>query len=360
MMLKNMEIYLEGEEEPKRLVNGSRGVVTKIVDVTVTVPALEQEVKKVEDELAKTRTTLSDEELKRQTDRINKLKMQLAWIDAQPTLQLRHDQQARSATVPFVLFKGFPKAVAVFPEEFKFETVGLGFNIRRQIPLMCAWAITIHKAQGMTLPSLLVHAGKIFADGQLYVALSRVQSLEGLHVTGLTKDKILASSSAKAFYDNPSSPGSHRWWHRRPASRTEDHFATVLKKLMESRGEVAKDALALGTLKSECNDDTEWRCEVCKRSSQSCWDVKDSVRRTIPRKRPREEEVVCESNGGGGGGGGAAAASVVVEQETTGTESYEPGNEPGNTTGTMSYDPDGSGGNVAGGTQSFDPDAANA
>ena len=357
MMLKNMEIYLEGEEEPKRLVNGSRGVVTKIVDVTVTVPALEQEVKKVEDELAKTRTTLSDEDLKRQTDRLTKLKMQLAWIDAQPTRQLRHGQQARSATVPFVLFKEFKEAVPVFPEEFKFETVGLGFNIRRQIPLMCAWAITIHKAQGMTLPSLLVHAGKIFADGQLYVALSRVQSLEGLHVTGLTKDKILASSSAKAFYDNPSSPGSHRWWHRRPASRTEDHFATVLKKLMESRGEVAKDALALGTLKSECNDDTEWRCEVCKRSSQSCWDVKDSVCRTIPRKRPREEEVVCESNGGGGGGG-AAAASVVVDQETTGTESYE-AVHPGNTTGTLTYDPDDPDDpNVAGGTQRFDPDAA--
>ena len=361
MMMKNMDVYLEGEDEPRRLVNGSRGTVTKFVDVRNTVPELEKQVKKVEEDLEKTRATLSDEELKRQTDRINKLKMQLAWIDAQPTLQLRHDQQARSATVPFVLFKGFPKAVAVFPEEFKFETVGLGFNIRRQIPLLHAWAITIHKAQGMTLPSVHVFAGETFADGQVYVALSRVQSLEGLHVDGLTGDKILASSSAKAFYDNPSSPGSHRWWHRRPALGAEpDHFATVLRKLIDSRGEEPQDALALSELRGPNNEDSEWRCEVCKRSSQSCYDVKDSVRRTYPqpaRKRQREEEDVCESIGGGGGGG-AAAASVVVDQETTGTESYE-AVHPGNTTGTLSYDPDDPDDpNVAGGTQRFDPDAA--
>ena len=50
-----------------------------------------------------------------------------------------------------------------------------------QIPLIYAWAITIHKAQGVTLESALINIGSsIFEYGQSYVALSRVKSLEGI------------------------------------------------------------------------------------------------------------------------------------------------------------------------------------
>jgi ATP-dependent DNA helicase PIF1 len=50
------------------------------------------------------------------------------------------------------------------------------------LPLALAWAMTIHKAQGQTLPSALIDlaGGGAFAEGQLYVALSRVKSLDGL------------------------------------------------------------------------------------------------------------------------------------------------------------------------------------
>ena len=49
-----------------------------------------------------------------------------------------------------------------------------------QIPLRLAWAVTIHKSQGLTFDKLIVDARQAFAHGQVYVALSRCTSLEGL------------------------------------------------------------------------------------------------------------------------------------------------------------------------------------
>jgi nucleoside-triphosphatase THEP1 len=49
-----------------------------------------------------------------------------------------------------------------------------------QVPLRLAWAVTIHKSQGLTFDKLIVDAGQAFAHGQVYVALSRCTSLEGL------------------------------------------------------------------------------------------------------------------------------------------------------------------------------------
>ena len=71
-----------------------------------------------------------------------------------------------------------------------------------QIPLIYAWAITIHKSQGLSLDAAIMNIGKnIFEYGQTYVALSRVRSLNGLYLSSFDYRKICANPKVKAFYN---------------------------------------------------------------------------------------------------------------------------------------------------------------
>ncbi len=69
-----------------------------------------------------------------------------------------------------------------------------------QIPLRLAWAVTIHKSQGLTFDKLIVDAGQAFAHGQVYVALSRCTSLDGLVLkTPLTSHALVNDYKVSEF-----------------------------------------------------------------------------------------------------------------------------------------------------------------
>ncbi len=73
--------------------------------------------------------------------------------------------------------------------------------LRIQLPLIHAWAITIHKAQGMTLDHVRTDIGKsIFENGQVYVVLSRVRSPDGLSIINVDYSKIKAHPKVLEYY----------------------------------------------------------------------------------------------------------------------------------------------------------------
>ncbi len=74
-----------------------------------------------------------------------------------------------------------------------------------QLPLRCAWAITIHKSQGMSFDRAIIDASGSFAHGQVYVALSRCRTLEGMVLrTPIKQHAILGDRSIDSFCEQVS------------------------------------------------------------------------------------------------------------------------------------------------------------
>jgi len=70
---------------------------------------------------------------------------------------------------------------------------------RKQIPLILAWAVTIHKSQGQTIQRLRVDISDVFEAGQMYTALSRAVSPDTLEVVGFDPDKVKVNEVALQF-----------------------------------------------------------------------------------------------------------------------------------------------------------------
>ncbi|MES2205075.1 MAG: helix-turn-helix domain-containing protein [Pseudomonadota bacterium] len=135
---------------------------------------------------------------------------------------IKNDNQARYVNGTRCIVVGFEKSPDAWPivktydgkiiiaaaESWKYQDNGYVRASLTQVPLRLAWAITIHKSQGMTLDAAEIDLGDAFEPGMGYVALSRVRSLSGLklmnlneialtvHPIVLSQDKILKIDSA--------------------------------------------------------------------------------------------------------------------------------------------------------------------
>ncbi|RYP63726.1 hypothetical protein DL769_006884 [Monosporascus sp. CRB-8-3] len=104
--------------------------------------------------------------------------------------------------VQFTATDGTHRILLCEPEDWKVELPNGEVQAqRKQLPLILAWALSIHKAQGQTLERVKVDLGKVFEKGQAYVALSRATSQEGLQVLRFDKNKVVAHPRVINFYN---------------------------------------------------------------------------------------------------------------------------------------------------------------
>jgi hypothetical protein len=91
------------------------------------------------------------------------------------------------------------KVVSMLPDSWELRDGDKKRASITQIPLRLAWAITVHKSQGMTLDRAKINLSKAFVEGMGYVALSRVKNLFSLHLSGINEMALRVSEEARSI-----------------------------------------------------------------------------------------------------------------------------------------------------------------
>ena len=101
----------------------------------------------------------------------------------------------------WIRFDENTEPVEIKPVKRKIQIFPGAFLHREQFPICSSYAMTVHKSQGLTLKCALVDLGSsIFAPSQSYVAISRVTTLEGLHLINFDPRKILVNTTSLEEY----------------------------------------------------------------------------------------------------------------------------------------------------------------
>ena len=119
----------------------------------------------------------------------------------------------------------------------------------RQYPLRLAWAITIHKSQGLTFDKAIIDAASSFASGQVYVALSRCRTLEGMVLaTPLRTDSVITDLRVEDYIEGQQAAAS------RSLSRLDSIKVEYYKELLGELFDFTELASLQRRMLSVCKD----------------------------------------------------------------------------------------------------------
>ena len=179
MLIKNVD---------QNLVNGSLGKVVRFSDAEMYAYSKEH----AEEFDAAYRDTPDEAHFRKMREKIH-------------AAVYKNGTTGRGKLYPVVCFQlpdGTTRELIIQAEEWKSELPnGEVVAKRSQIPLILAWALSIHKAQGQTLERVKVDMGRVFERGQAYVALSRATTQQGLQVTRFDARKVMVHPKVVTFYD---------------------------------------------------------------------------------------------------------------------------------------------------------------
>ncbi len=134
---------------------------------------------------------------------------------------------------PIVQFRS-GKTLTMIPDSWELRDGDKKRASIMQIPLRLAWAITVHKSQGMTLDAARMDLGKAFVEGMGYVALSRVKNLNNLYLAGINRMALRVSEDAQKINDQlltRSADDSKKFAHlEQKAKKRKDSPEPVKKK----------------------------------------------------------------------------------------------------------------------------------
>ena len=129
-------------------------------------------------------------------------------------------------------------------QEMETEVQGLF----RQYPLRLAWAITIHKSQGLTFDKAIIDAASSFASGQVYVALSRCRTLEGMVLaTPLRADSVITDLHVEDYIEGQEAAAARSL--SRLESIKEEYYKDLLCELFDFKEIASLQKRMLGVCK---------------------------------------------------------------------------------------------------------------
>lgn len=130
---------------------------------------------------------------------LRNLNFDLELVNGATGIVIGFEEEGKLSGCPIVKFNNNVVKV-IEREDWNIEIGGAVLATRKQIPLNLAWALSIHKSQGMTIPRVVLSLGNTFEYGQAYVALSRATCLEGLQLLDFNIRTIRANHRVIEFY----------------------------------------------------------------------------------------------------------------------------------------------------------------